>query len=288
MITAVGDFAVFYDWPDRDNPAFVTVDRDGHRQKIDIADPRCRVRRTGSWLVLDYGERGLVRVDLAQDFGSSAFKPWHGVGEEPDWTHATLSRLLDVQNLLFRPYTYDREALALPDSGYSEPVDSQFLPSTNEVAIFIVRCRHFALFNIRSGETRLLPLRSYGSSDSSIEHGHLWFNNYDAFCRYDSETQNLASSEVLQPPFRDEKHRLMTTGFVGVPEHAPSLGGWLIPRPYSGDILLVRSDTLAAEARIACGGRPYEVALLADGSLVLADHPTFELRIAHLNDLKRL
>jgi len=287
MLVAIDDgHALYQDWSDRDRPVFVRVDAKGRTQRMDFADARCRVYEVGENLLLERSADSPCLVEPKRGFVCSPVAAWDGRGEEPRWTFATLGRLFDTGRLCSREYAYDRDALKLPDPGYSEPVDACLLPNGDEVAINIVRCRHIAIFNFRTGVTELLDSGgSYGSGCPRIVGEALWFTNYDRLCRLDRSGRTLAVSEVLQPSFRDPKYGAMTSAFIGEPKPAPAYGGWLVPRPYSGDVVLVDSNTLRPSARIACGGRPYEIALLPDGTLIVADHPDGSLSVRTMDRL---
>ena len=288
MLKAYGDFAVLQDWSDRDHPVFVRIDRSGRRRPLGALDAHCRVYEAGNRLVLEYGENRLLRLGPEDDFVPHTFVRWEGTGTEPLWTFATLSLLGDIESLRLQAYEYDRDALMLPDPGYSEPVDAALLPGGDEIAIFIVRCQHFVLFNRRTGKTRRIALPRYGSGNPAIVADALWFSNYDVLCCYEPASGKLTASEVLQPPFRDPKFGIDTSAFIGEPLYVAKLSGWLIPRPYAGDILLVRADTMAPTAHIAFDGQPYEAALLDDGCLIVSTYPDPEIRISDITELRPL
>lgn len=285
MLIALDDRrALFQSWADRDKPVFLEIDKTGRQQPLDFADAHCAidVAPDGKLVLSSAGQTLLVEPE--KDFAVRQIDVWDGKGDEPRWTLANLDSLIDTGRGLRHAYRYDRDALDLPDPGYSEPVAASLLPGGDKIAIGIVRCKHMALFNRRTNGTELIELGgSYGGESFMVVGNDLWLTNYDRLCCLDLGTRKLRSSDALQPQLRDPKYGLPMSAFVGVPTPAPMLGGWLVPRPYAGDILLVRSDTLQGDSRLRCSGSPYEVALFPDGSLLYSDNSDFQVRTAHID-----
>jgi len=236
--------------------------------------------RTGSLKVDNRGQlilRGkseTTSIDTTADFEVVDLRHSQSRGDQARWSAAFLNLLVDSVSGVASSFSIDRDALNLMDPGYTEPTDATLLPNGDEVAVTIVRSQHMAIVNFVTGETRLLNLAgSYGNSDAVVEEDALWVVNYDTFCRIDLETLQVRASPKLQAQYRDPQYGLMTSAFVGVPRISPSLNGWLIPRPYSGDVLLVSKDALRPERRLPCGGHPYAIVEFDEGDLLILNHP---------------
>lgn len=276
-------------WVHPDDGGLRLLDRQG------VASVRNIGGRTGSLKVdnrgklILRGESETSIIDTAANYDVTGCKAATGDLHETRWSAAFLNVLVDSANGLVADFPIDRYALNLMDPGYTEPTDATLLPNGVEVAITIARSQHMAIVNFVTGQTRLVQLAGrYGNSQAVVEDDALWVGNYDTFCRIDLETLKVSSSPTLQPSYRDAKYGLMTSAFVGDPTMSNALDGWLIPRPYSGDILLVSKQTLLPEGRIPCGGRPYAVAEFDNGDLLILDHPFDSYQTAKISQLVEL
>jgi hypothetical protein len=231
------------------------------------------------------------RIEPRSNFSRSPILPWNGEGPTPTWDVAFSGYneifLVDSGGLRSTRKALDREALQLPDPGYSEVTDATLLPGRSEVVLNIVRCQHVAIFDFANGNTRLVRLAGrYGSKSVALLGDDLWMTNYDLLCVLNVATRAFRASPVLQPPHPDPQYGLMTNAFIGEPAFVPHLKSWLVPRPYNADVLLVSVDSLLPTMRIACGGTPYEIAVFDGGDLLILDHPDGSIRTANLSDLK--
>ncbi|MEQ8300205.1 MAG: hypothetical protein RH945_06645 [Hyphomonas sp.] len=146
-----------------------------------------------------------------------------------------------------------------------------------------------AIYDVASEECRIIELAgSYGSKNPIMYDSRLWIVNYDHFCRVDLETFEVSSSSRLQPEILNKEVGRRGSAFVGVPLLSIALNGWLIPRPYSSDILLIDFDSLEPTGRIRCGGRPHALAEFDDGTLFIINHPFDSFQQASITDLEAL
>lgn len=273
------------------NGTIRVLDESGQSQTLDTGGLNGYVKRSPAGRIVLSHQTGVALFE-PERFSRTDAKKWDGNGASPNWDIAfagyTEARLVDSVRGQWTEIVWDREALKLPDPGYTEVTDATILPGRNEIALNIVRCEHMAIFNFSRKTTELINLAGRNGNSNSVVVGEtLWTVNYDVLCAVEINTRKVRSSAVLQPPYRDAQYGLMTSAFVGDPCLAPKLGGWLVPRPYSGDILLVREDTLSPTGRIACGNKPYEIALFENGTLLVMDHP-FDAapRRTRLDDLR--
>jgi hypothetical protein len=273
----------------KDEHGLRLFDRNGEASHIPIGGLKGSLRPTPEGkLALDHGD-GASLIDPASDFAVTALAPWDSAGASPRWNVAFLGRRIDSVGGWHAPYDLDRDALKLPDPGYSEPSNAALLPNGREVAISIVRCNHMVFFDIESRRTRLVDMPGAGGANEVTVRGRsVWMVNYDTLCEIDIETLRVRASPTLQPPYRDKAYGFMTHAFVGRIRYSDTAKGWLVPRPYSGDILLVDPASLSPRARIDCGGKPYDVVEFRDGRLLIQNHPFDSVQISSLNQLKPL
>lgn len=256
-----------------DPGGFRLFDRDGTETRVSLPDRSSLKLAHDGTLLLNHAD-GIAAVDASDGFSRREFREV-SLGDHPGaWDAAFLGILADCSNWVYSRFQIDTDALELEDPGYSGPTDATLLPDRRRVAIAIARSPHIAVFDPGRRTTQLVRLGGGGGSNNAMLRDRtLWLTDYDRLCRIDGDTLEVRSSAPLQPRFRDPEHGFMTAAFIGVPRYSETLGAWLIPRPYSGDILVVSEDALEPVGRIACGGRPYDVVEFDEGDLLVLDHP---------------
>lgn len=261
-----------------DPGGFRLFDRKGHETRIHLPDRSCLKQADDGTLLLWQAD-GISAVDPTSDFSCQKFREVSLEEHPGPWDSAFLGVLVDCPHRVFARFDLDVEALEIGDPGYSGPTDATLLPDRRRVAIMIARSPHIAIFDPAERMTRLVVLGgSWGNNDAALHDRTLWLTNYDRLCRIDGDTLEMRSSAPLQPRYRDPEHGFMTAAFIGVPRFSETRGAWLIPRPYSGDILTVSQDTLEPVGRISCGGRPYDVVEFDGDDLLILDHPMETVR----------
>ncbi|WP_332678105.1 hypothetical protein [Brevundimonas sp.] len=255
-----------------DPGGFRLFDRFGHETRVDLGD-RSSLKLTATGTLLLRHPDGVAVVDPANAFSRLELREVP-LNPTDTWEAAFLGVLVDSSRGTFSRFEVDVDALEIGDPGYSGPTDAVLLPDGRRVAILIARSPHLAIFDPEDRTTRLVVLGgSYGSNNAVVRGRTLWVTNYDRLCRIDGDTLEMSSSTVLQPGYLDPQYGIMTSAFIGAPRFSEAHSAWLIPRPYSGDILTVSEDTLEPVGRIACGGRPYDVLEFDAGDLLILDHP---------------
>lgn len=271
----------------RDGRGLRCLDRNGEATYISTGGLEGSLQATPEGKLALNHDDGAWLIDPASDFAMTALALWCGSGAKPRWNLAFLSRRIDSVSGWYAPYELDRDALKLPDPGYSEPSNAMLMPNGREVAINIIRCSHMAIFDVDSHRTRLVEMPGAGgSNDMTVRDRSLWIVNYDTLCEIDIETLRVRASPTLQPACRDKASGFMTHAFVGNVRYSDAAKGWLVPRPYSGDIPLVDPATLSPRARIDCGGNPYDLVEFSDGRLLVQNHPFDAIQISNLSQLK--
>lgn len=274
MLIRIGTDRVIFAFRMASDPGgFRLFDRDGNETRIHLGE-RSSLKMTDDGTLLLMHADGIAAVDPTRDFSRQEFREVP-LGDHPGgWDAAFLGVLVDCSNRVYSRFQIDAESLELADPGYSGPTDATLLPDRRRVAVTIARSPHIAVLDPVSRMTRLVVLGGGGGSNNALLRDRtLWLTDYDRLCRIDGDTLEVRSSAPLQPRYRDPEHGFMTAAFIGVPRFSEARGAWLIPRPYSGDILIVSEDTLEPVGRIACDGRPYDAVEFDDGDLLVLDHP---------------
>ena len=268
----------------RDPPGVRVLDRHGRETRFDLGGRFANFRQAPDGALLLRHDLGVTIVDPHSQFAMHELNETELADDEASWSVSFLDAVVDPQRGCFARFELDDAALSHdPETG---PTDALLMPDRRSLAITIHKTSHVAIFDPIARTTDLLPLAvGYGGASNAVVVGSdLWFICYDRFCRLDLGTGAFRASEVLQPQFYDAENRLMTSGFVGVPRFSESLSNWLLPRPYSGDILIMSGESLKPVSRIATVGRPYDAVEFDDGSLLVLDHPFDVVRSAHVRD----
>ena len=156
----------------------------------------------------------------------------------PVWDTAfagyTEARLVDSVSGQWTEMAWDREALKLPDPGYTEVTDATILTHRDEIALndeiastlFDTNTWRFSNFRRKTTELINLVGRT-GNSPATVIGATLWCVKYDVLCAVDINTRKARYSAVLQPRYSDPRYGMMTSGFIV--SHAPprnSMDGW--------------------------------------------------------------
>jgi hypothetical protein len=280
-----------FPWSKDSDPSMGIVGKSGEAQWLDTKGLRGQLKQSpDGWLVMNHVD-GLTLID-PRDWSQTNLERKNTHSRESLWSLSFLSALVDVTQGCFLPLDIDYSALRPSDPGYSGPVEATLLPGRNEIAINMTRDDHIVIFNFATGamEFVYLPMQKHnGSGDGQIARGEFWMTCYDCLCSMDVETRAFRTSPVLQPPIRSKYG--VAHAFVGSPLYVERLQGWLVPRPYSGDVLLISAEDLTVTGAINVGGSPQHLGLFDDGTFVIFDH-SFKreellnpLRTAHLKDL---
>lgn len=267
----------------RDPPGVRVLDRHGRETRFDLGGRFANFRQASDGSLLLRHDTGVAIVDPVARFTMRELDETELADNEVNWSVSFLDALVDSHRGRFARFELDDAALSHdPETG---PTDALLMPDRRSVAVAIHKTSHLAIFDPLGRTTRLVPIPVgfSGASNLVVIGSDLWFICYDRFCHLDLSTGAVRVSEVLQPQFYAE-NGLMSSGFVGVPRFSASLSNWLLPRPYSGDILIMSGESLAPVSRIATGGRPYDAVEFDDGSLLVLDHPFDVVRTAHVRD----
>ncbi|WP_419319703.1 hypothetical protein ACN2C7_02770 [Caulobacter sp. ErkDOM-E] len=268
----------------RDRPGVRVLDRHGRETHFDLGGRFANFRLAPDGTLLLRHDTGVAIVDPASHFAMRELIETELAHHDASWSVSFFDALVDTQKGYFARFKLDDVALSHdPETG---PTNAVLMPDRQRVVVTIHKTAHVAIFDPVARTTELLPLLvgQGGASEAVVVGSDFWFICYDRFCCLDLKTGAFRASEVLQPQFYDAEHRLNTSGFVGVPRFSKSLSNWLLPRPFSGDILIVSGESLTPVSRIATGGRPYDAVEFEGGSLLILDYPFDVVRAAHVSD----
>jgi hypothetical protein len=268
----------------RDPSGVRVLDRHGRETRFDLGGRFANFRQAPDGALLLRHDTGVAIVDTGSQFTMRELNETELADDEASWSVSFFDALVDTQRGRFARFELDDAALSHhPETG---PTSALLMSDRRSLVITIHKTAHVAIFDPVARTTKLLPFTviNRGASNAVVVGSDLWFICYDRFCCLDLGTGAFRASEVLQPQFSDAEDRLNTSGFVGVPRYSKSLSNWLLPRPYSGDILIMSGESLTPVSRIATGGRPYDAVEFDDGSLLVLDHPFDVVRSAHVSD----
>lgn len=288
MLIRVGqDRAIFAYRMWRDPPGVRVLDRHGRETHFDLASRSANFKRAPDGALLLKHDQGVAVVDPERQFAMRELREVALAEGAGKWSASFSDILVAPAEGFFARFEASREELNLdPETGITDAV---LLPDGEHVALLIHRSPDLVVFNPVTHTIRRVPIGArYAVSHGLVRSGALWFRSYDTLCRFDPETFTIKASEVLQPQFYSPDTKSMSSGFVGVPRFSEALSGWMVPRPYSGDILVISETTLAPVSRIPCGGRPYDAIEFDDGALLVLDHPFDVVRSAHVRDVRPL
>ena len=197
-----------------------------------------------------------------------------------------LGALIDTVSGTYLTLNLAYERFELDDRGYSRPSGASLLPD-KRIAISISRNQKYAIYDWRLDELSYFTLAGRrGIGHPKVQKNALWMTDYDTLCRVDLETMRANCSGILQPATEHNGHSMRQ--YIGVPEYIGSIESWIIPRPFSGDFLLVSDKTLEPVSILNAGGRPYAACVMDDGFVFSWDLPSCEVRTFHLEKFSPL
>lgn len=270
-------------------PGARVVDRFGRETRFELRGRSAYFRQAPDGTLLLSHEAGVAVVDPVAGFAMRELAEVSLSDPRTTWEVSFFDKLVDVERGCFARFELDDEALQ--DDPETGPTDAILLPDRQTVAVTIHRTPHLAMYRPLERSTTLVPIEGVsggGAGDAVVRGMDLWFSGYHTLHRLNLDTMALQSSEVLQPPHFDAELRMDSQRFTGSPHYSDGLSAWLVPRPYSGDILVVSEITLAPTGVIRTGGRPHDVAEFSDGTLLVLDHPFDVVRLAHIADAAEL
>lgn len=235
------------------------------------------------------GRDGKPRRIYTPELPSAWLEPWDGQGDEPAWTTAKVYvddiMLTDPVRGVSWLVPVDRAALGLGDVEALDITASAPLPGRPEVVIGVSRSQTAAIWNYETRTSELITFEGLGNIEPfAVQNGAVWLTNYNTLCKLQAP-RTMICSRVLQGRI-ETPEGAYPTSYVGRPVYAPSKKGWLVPRPDSGDIVLVDEMNLEMRARIPLGGRPFIMHMFDDGAMVILSDTYDAFQTAKLKDLR--
>jgi len=270
---------------------FRLVSYNGSERHVDIGGYEGGLwNDTDGNLLLSHAD-GICLVDPKNDFSTIELDQFEGDFTDQNWTYSLGWRLVNIQNRTFKNFKIEYEALKPLDPGYSMPCGiTALIPGSVEVLITLSRNAHFVLFDLASGDSQFveLPYRYGGAKFVSMNEDEAWLTNYHTLCKVDLQSRSVVKSNRLQPDTFDGKIGRKISTFIGTPHRPQGIEGWLVPRPYSGDILWVDDKTINPIGRIPTGGRPHDIVEFDNGDLLVLDHSSDNFQTANIRDLEAM
>ncbi len=160
------------------------------------------------------------------------------------------------------------------DKGYQGIVGLLELPNGNLI-ISVQRDSHPVVYNPTTKQ--VLKKLSLAERDGNptlrlaARRGEIWADDYDTILKLDAASLELKGSRRLQSSAGGVMHFIGDWSF----DEAESL--CFVPRPYSGDVLAISTDTLRTRHTARLGKQPLEAVPLGDGRIIARDWQTGQL-----------
>lgn len=167
------------------------------------------------------------------------------------------------------------------DPMYQSVGSAQLLPGSKQFVVGIQRSSDLVIIDADDGHVvRRVPLADRHGNPHPIlstTGQNVWAADYDTLVRLDTTTWQVAESALLQPA------REGTGMFIGDLWVTPDESEILVPRPGSGDVLVLDSESLAIHASVYLGSEPLVAVALADGRIVARDWMTGSVLLGQLD-----
>ncbi len=263
------------------NGQHFVIDRQLKVSPIDLGGMYGSIQRVADNTLVMHHQNGCSLVDLNAGNEVKDLIQLQAPSAEFNPNIAFLEVLVDTVSSTYLTLSLAYERFELDDPGYSGPSGVSLLPDSR-IAISIHRNLKYAVYNWKLDDLTYFPLAGrQGIGHPQVRNNTLWMTDYDTLCRVDLDTMTANCSDILQPAIEHNGHHMRQ--YIGVPEHVGSIKSWVIPRPFSGDFLLVSDETLEPVSTLKAGGRPYAACVMDDGFVFSWDLPSCEVRTFHLD-----
>lgn len=159
------------------------------------------------------------------------------------------------------------------DHGWQAPIS--VVKVGNELLFGVQRSSELVLFDPQQQQIiRRIPLADRGGNPQpvlSMTTPKVWVVDYDTLVSLDRESWSVDRTELLQPPTSRSR---MFVGRLWTPHDQSFL---LVPRPGSGDVLVIDPDDFTVTEVVTLGGEPLEAVVLSDGVVIAREWKTGNL-----------
>lgn len=171
-------------------------------------------------------------------------------------------RLVDLDLTWFTNGNYDL--------GYQGLVDCMTMTGTGTIVVSVQRSSKLVLIDPdKDGPIGAIELADRGGNPTLRKRTGNDFHasDYDTLCRVDSRSFAVSQSAVLQ-----EAAAPNTRQFVG--DYDIGSGTCAVARPFSGDVLLLDSESFKVLGHAKVGGQPLAVCLISESTVLTRDWKT--------------
>jgi hypothetical protein len=204
---------------------------------------------------------GIRRHHLAT-FKNGGKWDFHLITIDPDGANATLGALP-----WYNGNTYDL--------GYQGPIDVVSIPDSELVLVSVQRSSTIVVHDPAMGRDvdRFDLAGSHGNPILTIVGKELWTIDYDTFVRVDLESRKVIKSLKVQPstPYTSPSFKGMMNQFAGELFIWTARKKAVIPRPFSGDVVIVDPETCSIELAMKLKGQPLSCVVTTTGALIARD-----------------
>jgi hypothetical protein len=158
------------------------------------------------------------------------------------------------------------------DKGYQGIIDVTEVPNSHLLIVSIARDSAPVLYDSRKMQAvRKLNLAGRrGNPEFRLRSSanELWASDYDSIVKLDGNTLAVKKAERVQ----DAPTGAMQ--FIGRFCFDSSESVCLIARPFCGDAVALKTDSMRQAHRVELGKQPFDISLLADGTVIARDWKT--------------
>lgn len=161
------------------------------------------------------------------------------------------------------------------DFGYQGVINVDLVPESGDLLFGVQRSSDLVLVDARDIQVknRIALANRLGNPHPilSKQGNSLWAVDYDTLVRLDRRNWEVVSEELFQPSATGTR---MFIGDIWLPASEEFI---VVPRPGSGDVLIVEPLELSVVSSVETGRQPLEAAVTSEGRLVTRDWKSGEL-----------
>jgi hypothetical protein len=259
-----------------DGHRFMTAGLDHEQETLRLSVRRFDAPGSVLWSLTFTPNNQAFTGDLAatvgiQRFHLASFKvggSWghHLITVNSDGTNATLGALP-----WYNEHTYDQ--------GYQGLIDVVSIPGSDFVLVSVARSSTIVVHDPSEGrEVARFDLAGRGGNPMlRVVGSELWTVDYDTFVRVDLGTRRVIKSVKVQPPpppSTPPLRRDITQVFAGDLFVWAACQKAVIPRPFSGDVVVVDPKQCVIESSLSLKGQPLLCVVTKTGHVIARDWKT--------------
>lgn len=158
------------------------------------------------------------------------------------------------------------------DLGYSSVLGATEVPDSHLLLMPVQRDSNPVLYDpqLRRPVGKITLANRAGNPQLRFRRAkeELWANDYDTLLKLDPSDWSIVAQSQLQPS------EGIARAFIGPFSFSADESLCIVPRPFSGDVIALSTDSFDVTHATSVGGQPLEAALLRSGILVVRQRQT--------------